>query len=413
MIGRWRRVQPRDIGQRRESLDHEIDGCVFKVDAISDQLRLGQLSRAPRWALAYKFPAQERSTRVLDIDVQVGRTGTLTPVARLEPVQVGGVTVTNATLHNQDEIDRKDVRIGDTVVVRRAGDVIPEVVRVLPDERAADARAFDLLQAIGGRCPVCGSVAERVEGEVAVRCSGGLFCPAQRKQAIWHFASRRAMDIDGLGEKIIDQLVDKSIVNSVADLYSLDSETLEGLERMGEKSAANLLRAISRSRETSFARFLYALGIKDVGEATAVALATHFGDLDALMAADQEALTEVSDVGPVVAGHVRAFFDEAHNQSVIAEIRAQGVHWPAMAPAPRPESLPLAGKTVVLTGALSISRDDARQRLQALGAKVTGSVSKKTDLVVAGEEAGTKLAKAKSLGIEIRDEDWLLRMSAR
>jgi DNA ligase (NAD+) len=402
-----------DVAQRREALDYEIDGCVFKVDALADQERLGFVSRAPRWAVAYKFPAQERATRILGIDVQVGRTGTLTPVARLEPVQVGGVTVTNATLHNQDEVDRKDVRVGDTVVVRRAGDVIPEVVRVIIERRPAGTERFDLLEAVGGCCPVCGSAARRDEGEAAVRCSGGLYCGAQRKQAIWHYASRRALDIDGLGEKIIDQLVERQLVVSVADLYSLDAQTLSGLERMGEKSADNLVAAIAASRATSLPRFLYGLGIRDVGEATALALAEHFGDLPALMAADEEALVAVPDVGPIVAAHVHAFFREEHNQAVIRALREHGVHWPAMPPRPAPEALPLEGRTVVLTGSLSMSRSEAKAGLQRLGAKVVGSVSAKTDVVVAGDNAGAKLARAQELGIEIEDEDWLVARLAR
>lgn len=397
-----------DIAGRRERLGYEIDGCVFKVNDFTAQQRLGQVSRAPRWAIAYKFPAQEQLTVVADIDVQVGRTGTLTPVARLEPVRVGGVMVTNATLHNQDEIDRKDVRIGDTVSVRRAGDVIPEVVRVIADRRPAGTRPFDLLAKVAGHCPVCGSKVEAVEGEAALRCSGGLYCPAQRKQAIWHFASRRAMDIDGLGEKLIDQLVAQGKISSVADVYALDGETLEGLARMGKKSAENLLSAIARSRETSLARFLYALGIRDVGEATAAALAAHFRDLDALLEADAQALQAVPDVGPVVARRVQDFFQEPHNREVIARLREQGIHWPVPGPT-NSAAQPLAGLVVVLTGSLAgLSRSAAKTRLQSLGAKVTGSVSENTDIVIAGEQAGSKLRKAEKLGIEIRDEQWLL-----
>ena len=398
----------REVAERRASLGYEIDGCVFKVDRIDQQEALGQVARAPRWAVAYKFPAQEEQTRLLAIDVQVGRTGTLTPVARLEPVKVGGVVVTNATLHNQDEIRRKDVRVGDTVVVRRAGDVIPEVVRVVADAGHAARASFDLLAQVQGRCPVCGSSAQQADGEAAVRCSGGLYCGAQRRQALWHFASRRAMDIDGLGEKIIDQLVERELVSSPADLYTLDAETLAGLERMAEKSAANLRAAIENSRDTTLARLIYALGIRDVGEATAAALAGWFGDLDPLMSADVDALMAVPDVGPVVAGHIQAFFREPHNREVIARLRERGVHW-SVAEAARPGDgeQPLAGKTVVITGTLSVPRDEVKARLQALGAKVTGSVSKKTDFLLAGEEAGSKLARAESLGVAVVGEDWL------
>ena len=397
-----------EIARRRESLEYEIDGCVFKVNAFEDQQRLGQVSRAPRWAIAYKFPAQEQLTVIADIDVQVGRTGKLTPVARLEPVHVGGVVVTNATLHNQDEIDRKDVRIGDTVSVRRAGDVIPEVVRVINEKRPTGARRFNLIETVNGQCPVCGSKVERIEGEVALRCTGGLYCQAQRKQAVWHFASRRAMDIDGLGDKIIEQLVDLDLVSSVADLYGLDAQTLESLERMAQKSAENLISAIDRSRDTSLARFLYALGIRDVGEATAAAFASHFRDLDKLMNADEEALQAVPDVGPIVARHVFEFFHEPHNQQVITRLCEQGIHWPEPEVADIEEQ-PLAGKVIVLTGSLAtLSRSKAKTQLQRLGAKVTGSVSEKTDILVAGEKAGSKLTKAQELGIQIHDEQWLL-----
>lgn len=401
----------REIGQCRDTLGYAIDGCVFKVDAIADQQRLGQVARAPRWAVAYKFPAEEQLTRLLGIDVQVGRTGTLTPVARLEAVKVGGVTVTNATLHNQDEIDRKDLRIGDSVVVRRAGDVIPEVVRAVDDGAHADRARFDLLRAVNGVCPVCGSNAERAEGESAVRCTGGLYCAAQRREALWHFASRRAMDIEGLGEKVIEQLVARDLVHSPADLYALDVDTLAGLERMAHKSASNLVAAIAASRETTLARFIHALGIRDVGEATAQALAQWFGDLAPLMAASEEDLEQVPDVGPVVAAHVSGFFREPHNREVIASLQRHGVRWPALEPARTAAAAQapraLEGKTVVLTGSLTIAREDARARLQALGAKVTGSVSKKTDFVLAGEEAGSKLARAEALGVPVVDEAWL------
>ena len=339
-------------------------------------------------------------TELLDVEWQVGRTGALTPVARLAPVFVGGVTVTNATLHNQDEIDRKDVRIGDTVVVRRAGDVIPEVVSVVASKRKKGARKPHYPQ----QCPVCGSDVVRMEGEAAARCSGGLFCPAQRRQEIIHFASRRAMDIDGLGEKLVEQLVEQDLVHTPADLYDLDAATLLQLERMGEKSADNLLVALERSKETTLPRFLYALGIREVGESTAQALAAHFGDLDRLMRADVDELQRVADVGPIVAGHVAAFFHQSHNREVVDRLQAAGVHWPA------PDRLAadsvLSGKTFVLTGTLNgMTRDEAKARLQTLGAKVSGSVSGKTDYVVAGENPGSKLDKAQQLGVTILDED--------
>jgi DNA ligase (NAD+) len=401
----------RDIASRRATLGYAIDGCVFKVDAIADQQRLGQVARAPRWAVAYKFPAEEQLTRLLGIEVQVGRTGTLTPVARLEPVKVGGVTVTNATLHNQDEIDRKDLREGDTVVVRRAGDVIPEVVRVVDDGAHGKRPRFDLLRAVGGACPVCGSRAERAEGESAVRCTGGLYCAAQRREAIWHFASRRAMDIEGLGEKLIEQLVERELVRSPADLYALDNDTLAGLDRMAQKSAGNLVAAIAASRQTTLARFIHALGIRDVGEATALALAQWFGDLAPLMAASEEDLLQVPDVGPVVAANVCTFFREPHNRDVIESLQRHGVRWPALEPARTAAAAeaprPLEGKTVVLTGSLTMPRDEAKARLLALGAKVSGSVSKKTDFVLAGEDAGSKLARAEALGVPVVDEAWL------
>jgi DNA ligase (NAD+) len=416
----------RDIGARRDQFDYEIDGCVFKVDGIDEQERLGQVSRAPRWAIAYKFPAQEQMTQLLAIDVQVGRTGTLTPVARLKPVWVGGVMVTNATLHNQDEIDRKDVRVGDTVIVRRAGDVIPEVVRSVPDEQHQARARFDLLEFVNGKCPVCGSKAERAQGESAVRCTAGLICAAQRRQALWHFASRRAMDIDGLGEKIIEQLVDLRRVQSPADLYALDAGVLQDLERMGAKSAANLLAAIDASRATSLARLIHALGIPEVGEATALSLANWFGDLQPLMAADEEALVQVPDVGPIVAAHIHGFFAEALNREVIAALLAHGVHWPKV-PVQRPDSAHgLAGddagdgtaspaalhcKSVVITGTLSMPRDEIKALLQTLGARVTSSVSKKTDYVLAGADAGSKLIKAETLGVAVVDEQWLQQLS--
>ncbi len=396
--------------ERRDALDFDIDGVVYKVDRRDWQTELGQVARAPRWAIAHKFPAQEELTRLLDVDFQVGRTGVLTPVARLEPVFVGGVTVTNATLHNMDEIARKDVRIGDTVSVRRAGDVIPEIVGVVAERRDGGERAVELPPA----CPVCGSALVRDEEASAVRCSGGLYCPAQRKQAIRHFASRLAMDIEGLGDKLVDQLVDAGLVASVADLYRLDVEALAGLERMGEKSAQNLVAALERSKATTLPRFLFALGIREVGESTARALATQFGDLPALREADVEALQQVPDVGPVVAQHVAAFFAESHNREVIEALRALGVRWQSHEPRPAADAdAPLAGSSVVLTGTLeAMPRTEAKARLQALGAKVAGSVSKKTAFVIAGSEAGSKLAKATELGVEVLDEaDFLERLA--
>jgi DNA ligase (NAD+) len=389
-----------DIGRRRHDLPYEIDGVVFKVDAVADQQALGFVSRAPRWAIAWKFPAQEALTVVEAVEFQVGRTGAVTPVARLRPVQVGGVTVSNATLHNMDEVARKDVHVGDTVYVRRAGDVIPEVVRVVVERRPADAAAVEL----PAQCPVCGSDVERLEGEVVARCSGGLFCAAQRKEALKHFASRRAMDIEGLGDKLIDQLVDQGLVEHPAALFTLGAETLAGLERMGAKSAQNLVDALNRSRDTTLARFLYALGIREVGEATARALARQFGALDAIAAASEDELQRTPDIGPVVASHVHTFFRQPHNRDVIERLRGAGITWVEGPPAPAPEALPLAGKTFVITGTLSRPRDAFKERLQGLGAKVTGSVSKKTDYLVAGEEAGSKLARAEAFGVHVLDE---------
>jgi DNA ligase (NAD+) len=392
--------------QRRTQLPFEIDGVVFKVDRLDQQRELGFVARAPRWAIARKFPAQEEMTQVLAIDVQVGRTGAITPVARLEPVFVGGVTVTNATLHNEDEVRRKDVRIGDTVLVRRAGDVIPEVVQVVLSKRPKDARVF----AMPAKCPVCGAELEKPEGEAVTRCSGGLYCAAQRKEAIKHFASRRAMDIDGLGDKLVEQLVDQGLIEDVADLYRLTAEQLAGLERMGEKSAANLVAALEKSKDTSFERFLFALGIREVGEATAQVLAREFGDLAALIEADEARLEQVRDVGPVVAAHIAAFFRQRHNLDVIDKLRAAGIHWPAVA-VRLAEQLTLSGKTFVLTGTLSgMTRSEAKDRLQALGAKVSGSVSKKTDYVVAGAEAGSKLDKARELDITVLTESEMLEL---
>ena len=403
----------------RDSLPFDIDGVVFKVDSLDEQQRLGYVARAPRWAIARKFPAQEELTRVLDIDVQVGRTGALTPVARLEPVFVGGVTVTNATLHNEDEIRRKDVHIGDWVIVRRAGDVIPEVVSVVKDRRPKDAKPFVMPK----KCPVCGSDIERVEGEAVARCTGGLYCEAQRKEAIKHFASRRAMDIEGLGDKLVEQLVDERLVNDVADLYSLDVDTLAGLERMGKKSAENLIKALEASKHTTLERFLFALGIREVGEVTARALARAFGtsdtkgmsdkkrvraDIDRLAKATQEALEAIPDIGPVVAGHIVKFFKQKHNRDVINKLLGAGITWPPQEVA---AAQPLQGKTYVLTGTLSsMTRNDAKARLQALGAKVAGSVSAKTSAVIAGEKAGSKLARAEKLGVPVLSEDDLIKL---
>ncbi|GMQ76454.1 MAG: NAD-dependent DNA ligase LigA [Gammaproteobacteria bacterium] len=394
-----------DMLARRESLGYAIDGVVFKVNEVALQERLGAVSRAPRWAIAYKFPAEEELTRVRAIDVQVGRTGTLTPVARLEPVQVGGVIVTNATLHNQDEIDRKDVRVGDTVVVRRAGDVIPEVARVVKDRRGRRTRRFYLPD----RCPVCGSEVIRIEGESAVRCSGGLYCPAQRKHALRHFASRRAMDIEGLGEKLVEQLVDAGLTHSILDIYALTEEQVAALDRMGKKSAANLVAAIERSRDATLARFLFALGIRDVGEATALALATHFGDMDSLRAADEERLQEVPDVGPVVARQITSFFAETHNQDVLDGL-VKLLRWPTEDHEHAGEA-PLADKRFVITGTLdAMPRNEAKRRLQALGAKVSGSVSRNTDYLVAGANPGSKYGKAQQLGVTILDENDFLKL---
>lgn len=389
-----------DIMARRESLPYEIDGVVIKIDSLRWQHELGFVSRAPRWATAYKFPAQEAVTTIQSIEFQVGRTGALTPVARLVPVFVGGVTVSNATLHNFDEIERMDVRVGDSVVIYRAGDVIPKVVRVLAERRPAESLPLILPT----QCPVCGSEVERPEDEAIARCTGGLFCPAQQKEALKHFVSRRAMDIEGLGDKWIEQLVDLGLIKSSADLYRLQKEALLPLERMGEKSADNLLAAIAASKSSSLPRFLYALGIREVGEATALLLARHFGSLDKIMVADEAALMQVTDVGPVVAESIALFFRQPHNLEVIAALRAAGVHWPDLeAQGERPQ--PLAGQTWVLTGSLAtMSRDQAKEKLQQLGAKVSGSVSKKTHCVVAGEAAGSKLAEAEKLGVSVMDE---------
>lgn len=398
----------RRLDQDRNDLPYDIDGIVYKVNRLDLQQRLGFVSRAPRWAIARKFPAQEEVTRVLDVEFQVGRTGAVTPVARLEPVFVGGVTVSNATLHNADEIERLGLRIGDRVMIRRAGDVIPQVVRVMVEERSQEHRPEDTRPIVfPDTCPVCGSLVERLESEVVARCSGGLICAAQRKQALRHFASRRAMDIDGLGDKIVEQLVDRELVHSVADLYRLDVGTLAGLERMGDKSAANLVAAIDRSRATTLPRFLYALGIREVGEATAVALARHFRSLEALAQADETALQEVPDVGPVVAHFVREFFEDEHNIEAVAALRDAGVHWEDI-PEADPSSQPLSGQTWVLTGKLeTMSRQEAKEHLQALGAKVAGSVSQNTDCVVVGgpgNKLSNKLVNAEKHGTRILDE---------
>lgn len=389
---------------KRDELPYEIDGVVYKVQRFDQQRDLGAVSRAPRWAIAHKFPALEQLTKVLNIEIQVGRTGALTPVARLEPVAVAGVTVTNATLHNMDEIQRKDVRIGDTVIVRRAGDVIPEVVRVVLEQRPADATLFTMPE----HCPVCGS--DVVQEQAVYRCSGGLYCSAQRKQALRHFASRRAMDIDGLGDKIVDQLVEQHIVHSPADLYRLDVPTLAALERMGEKSAENLVTALERSKQTTLARFLYALGIREVGESSAQTLAGYFGSLEQLMNATQEQLQQVPDIGPVSAAYIEAFFKQSHNRKVIAELQALGVQWTEQQGLSAAAQT-LSGQTFVITGTLdSMSRDEAKAKLQALGAKVSGSVSKKTHYLVAGANAGSKLTKAEELGVKVLDEAALLEL---
>lgn len=401
-----------DIAARRDQLPFDIDGVVYKVNRFDLQRTLGFVTREPRWAVAHKYPAQEQLTTVLGIDVQVGRTGALTPVARLAPVFVGGVTVTNATLHNQDEIDRKDVRVGDTVIVRRAGDVIPEVVAVVAERRPQpEPPRFNILRSYPV-CPVCGSHVVRIEGEAAARCTGGLYCPAQRKQALLHFAGRRAMDIEGLGDKLVDQLVERGLVHSPADVYGLSLDTLAGLERMAEKSATNLVAAIETSKVTTLARFIFALGIRNVGEATAKDLAQYFGSLDKLIAATETDLLAVRDVGPIVAQSIVQFFAEPHNLEVVSRLRDAGVRWPETSGMQQSAGI-LAGKTLVLTGSLpTLTRDAAKEKIEAAGGKVAGSVSKKTDYVVAGEEAGSKLAKAQELGVAILDEAGLLGLLA-
>jgi len=393
------------MAAKRASLDYDIDGVVYKVNDIALQDALGQVSRAPRWAIAHKFPAEEVETRLNAIDIQVGRTGILTPVARLEPVEVGGVVVTNATLHNADEIERMDVRVNDYVMIYRAGDVIPKVDRVVLEKRVKGARKFKF----PSQCPECGSLVERIEGEAAQRCSGGLACPAQQREAIKHFNSRRAMDIEGLGDKLVEQLMEKGLIANVADLYQLQVEQLAALDRMGEKSAQNIVEALEKSKSTTLPRFIYALGIRDVGESTARNLALYFKTLDALMKADQEQLLEVPDVGPVVALRVSQFFLEQHNLDVIEKLRRSGVHWPQIESVGNQK---FKGKSFVITGTLSMKRDELKQRLQEHGAKVSGSVSKKTDYVIAGENAGSKLDKAQELGISVLDEAQIEAMLA-
>lgn len=397
------------IGAMRERLPYDIDGVVYKVNDLAQQERLGFVSRAPRFAVAHKFPAQEAMTELLGIDVQVGRTGALTPVARLQPVLVGGVTVTNATLHNEDEIRRKDVMIGDHVIVRRAGDVIPEVVAVVLEQRPGNARHFIM----PGHCPVCGARAVRLPGEVVTRCTGGLFCAAQRRQALLHFASRRALDIEGLGDKLVEQLVDNAIVRTPADLYKLNIAALAGLERMAQKSASNMVAAIEKSKDTTLARFIYALGIRNVGETTAKELARHFGNLEQLMIADAESLQQVPDVGPVVAQSIADFFAEKHNREVIEQLRAAGVHWQEGSGTQQAalSSGRISGRIFVLTGTLpNLAREEAKERIETAGGKVTGSVSKKTDYVVAGADPGSKYDKAIELGITILDQAGLLQL---
>ena len=394
------------IGQQRDQLPYDIDGVVYKVNSLALQRRMGFVSREPRWAVAHKYPAQEQLTTVLSIDIQVGRTGKLTPVAKLAPVFVGGVTVTNATLHNEDEARRKDVRVGDTVIVRRAGDVIPEVVSVLLERRVPDAPQFTMPR----QCPVCGSDAVREEGEADYRCTGGLFCAAQRKEAILHFAHKRAVEIEGLGDKLVEQLVDAGVIRTLPDLYKLGFTSLASLDRMAEKSANNLVAALEKSKHTTLPRFVFGLGIRHVGEATAKALARHFGQIDRIMDASEEALLEVADVGPIVAKSIRTFFDQPHNREVVEQLRACGVTWEEGEPAfvaPKP----LSGKTFVITGTLpGLGRDEAKDRIESAGGKVAGSVSKKTDYVVAGAEAGSKLVKAQALGVAVIDEAALLAL---
>jgi DNA ligase (NAD+) len=400
------------VAAKRALLPFDIDGVVYKVNNLALQQRLGFVSREPRWAVAHKYPAQEQVTQVQGIDVQVGRTGKLTPVARLAPVFVGGVTVTNATLHNEDEIRRLDVRIGDSVIVRRAGDVIPQVVAVMAERRPPNASAWVLTDSVGNACPICASAIVREEDEVDWRCTGGLFCPAQRKQAILHFAQRRALDIEGLGDKLVDQLVDAGVVKSLPDLYRLGIGNLSALERMAEKSAQNILDSLLKSRNTTLARFLFGLGIRHVGEATAKDLARHFGQLESLMSASVEQLLQVKDVGPVVAQSIRTFFEQPHNREVVEQLRAAGITWVESAPNQGSIGIDgVVGLTFVLTGTLPhLSREDAKEKIESAGGKVSGSVSKRTDYVVAGADAGSKLAKALELGVAILGEDDLLKL---
>jgi len=398
-----------DIGKRRDALSYDIDGVVYKVDRLDYQQQLGFVSKAPRWAIAHKFPAQEELTVVRDIEFQVGRTGAITPVARLEPIFVGGVTVSNATLHNMDELHRKDVRVGDTVIVRRAGDVIPEVVRVIKKKGARRKRKIKTPT----KCPVCGSKVVRIEDEAVARCSGGLFCEAQRSEALKHFVSRRALDIEGLGSKLIEQLVAVGRIKTPADIFNLDRDELIEMERMGEKSADNLLESIEKSKATTLPRFLYGLGIREVGDATASALAGFYGKLEAIMGAKEEDLQKVPDVGPIVASRIRAFFNESHNAEVIQRLRDSGVHWKDSKPAATATDGALAGKTFVLTGTLSgMTRNEAKDRIQAQGGKVTGSVSKKTDFVVYGDNPGSKFTKAQKLAVDTIDQNGLEKLLA-
>jgi len=398
-----------EIGKKRDALSYDIDGVVYKVDSIEMQKELGFVARAPRWAIAHKFPAQEELTKVEDVEFQVGRTGALTPVARLAPVFVGGVTVSNATLHNIDELHRKDVRVCDTVIVRRAGDVIPEVVSVVKSRRPDNTKRVHLPKL----CPVCASHVNREEGEAVARCTGGLYCKAQRAEALKHFVARRALDVEGLGAKLIEQLVSENRLSDPSDLFQLSKEELSSRERMGDKSAENLVRAIDESKSTTLARFLYALGIREVGEATAANLASYFGSLPAVRDATVDDLTRVPDVGPVVARRVRNFFQEQHNLDVIDRMQSLGVHWSDSAPMKIAENGPLSGKTFVITGTLpSMTRDEAKSLIQNEGGKVTGSVSSKTDFLVAGEQAGSKLAKAQKLEVPVLDEDGLRKIIA-
>jgi DNA ligase (NAD+) len=392
------------ISKKREQLTYDIDGVVYKVNRLDWQRQLGFVARAPRWAIAHKFPAQEEITEILEVEFQVGRTGTLTPVARLKPVFVGGVTVSNATLHNMDEIQRKDVHIGDTVIIRRAGDVIPEIVSVILNKRPPHAKIIKLPK----HCPICHADVIRPEGEAAARCSGELYCPAQVKENIKHFASRKALNIDGLGDKLVDQLVEEKLIKNIADLYQLTAEQLANLERMGEKSAENLYQALEKSKTTTLPRFLYALGIREVGETTALNLAQYFQDLTKIMQADEEMLQSVPDVGPVAAKYTATFFQQQHNLEIIERLLNYGVHWPKII---INQNQPLAGKTFVLTGTLnSLTRETATEKLQTLGAKVSGSVSKKTSYVVAGADAGSKLKNAEKLGVAVLDEEAFLKL---